>query len=121
MSISVNRFDGIDEKLKRSRQNIANLQVEIDAFFEEHGCAALPQDDMQLLLKAAQDLEKIRVPLRFSVLIGEIVHHLRSCLDHIVWQFSSSDYRESTNRRFIEFPILETRPSDKDRPTRYDR
>ena len=53
---------------------------------------------------------KRAIPLRFSVLAGEIVHHLRSCLDHIVWHFSNPAYRtDERKRRYIEFPDLKTR------------
>jgi hypothetical protein len=46
------------------------------------------------------------VPLRFSVLAGEVIHQLRSILDRIVWQFSDRRYWEF-NGKWIEFPILE--------------
>jgi len=114
-------FDGIYEKLKRSGEHIRNLESESDRFFEERGYKVLPHDDSQLLLKAFQDLEKLDVPLRFSVLMGEVAHHLRSCLDHIVWQFSSPEYRNSKDGRAIEFPILKARPGDKNRFPSYER
>jgi hypothetical protein len=60
--------------------------------------------------------------LRFSVLAGEAVHHLRSCLDHIVWHFSSSDARLK-HCNVIEFPIFEIKPDplDKKEVKRYER
>ncbi|MGA3319125.1 MAG: hypothetical protein ABSC64_22135 [Candidatus Korobacteraceae bacterium] len=116
-----NPLGGINEKLKRSREHIFNLQIESDRFFQESGYAVIPQEDMQLLLKAFENLEKLAVPLRFSILAGEIVHHLRSCLDHIVWQFSSPDYRSGKDGRFIEFPVLESRPRNENRLTSYER
>ena len=112
-------FEGIKEKLKRSRENVLNLEAEVDRFFKESKYPVLPQDDKKLLLEAAQYHMQRDIPLRFSVLAGEIAHHLRSCLDHIIWQFSDDTYRRKHFKR-IEFPILETRPIDKDSINRHE-
>ena len=62
-----------------------------------------------------------KIPPRFSVITGEVVHHLRSCLDHIAWMLSSDAYRLS-NERQIAFPIVTKRkPWDKDTITSYGR
>jgi len=112
-------FDGIKEKLKRSHENVLNLQAEVNRFFEESRYPVLPQDDVKALLEAIKYHSQRDIPLRFSVLAGEIAHHLRSCLDHIVWQFSTDAYRRDHFKR-IEFPILETRPPDKDSVKRHE-
>jgi len=119
--MSESPFAGIDEKLERSRTHIENLKVEVDRFFQKSDYPVLPQKDVQLLLKAVKHLEQQKVPLRFSVLAGEIIHHLRSCLDHIAWTFSSEEYRTGENRKFIEFPILQARPRMEHRFTQYER
>jgi hypothetical protein len=108
MTISL---DGIEEKLKRARENIKNLQAEIGRFFEASDYPEIPQDDTDIILKAIAYHKKLAIPPRFSVLAGEIVHHLRSCLDHIVWQFSSPEYR-TKHFRIIEFPVRKSRPVD---------
>jgi hypothetical protein len=46
------------------------------------------------------------VPLRFAVLAGEIIHHLRSCLDHIVWALATRDGQTTDDR--IAFPVCST-------------
>jgi len=114
-------FAGIKEKLKRSHENVINLQLEVNRFFEEGKYPALlPEDDVQALLEAAQYHMQREVPLRFSVLIGETAHHLRSILDHIVWQFSRESFREE-HGDWIEFPIRKTRPDDKNSIKRFER
>jgi hypothetical protein len=120
-SPAVHPFAGIDEKLKRSQAHIENLSLEIEGFFQESDYPTIPQENMQLLLKACQYHEQRMVPLRFSVLTGEIVHHLCSCLDHLVWHFSSPEYREGKHGGFIEFPIRESRPLPKNHATQYGR
>jgi hypothetical protein len=113
-------FDGIAEKLYRSKENIVNLETEIGRFFQESEYPVLSDDNKKLIPEALQYHRDRPVPLRFALLAGEVVHHLRSILDHIVWQFSDPTYREA-HPRWIEFPVLETRPPEKDLFTSYTR
>lgn len=111
-------FSGIAEKLKRADENIVNLNTEIDAFFQACRYPTLPKNDDEELLEAIQYHKNLVIPPRFNVLVGEIIHHLRSCLDHVAWQFSSEQYRRD---RFwkIEFPVFEKEPIEKDALSRY--
>lgn len=53
------------------------------------------------------------IPPGWSIIIGEILHDLRSALDHLVWQLTLANgytpprrfSRRKTRWRFIEFPI----------------
>jgi integrase len=69
----------IREKLKRANEHIHNLDTEITAFLREHPDKPVTDDEH----KAEEELWKFYVqrgiPPRFSVIAGEIVHHLRSC------------------------------------------
>jgi hypothetical protein len=114
-------FSGIIEKLKRADENILNLQSEVARFFQECKYPVIPKLNDENILEALSYHRTLPIPLRFSVLAGEIIHHLRSCLDHIVWELSDETYRTSPNFRYIEFPILEVRPAPKDKFTRYER
>jgi hypothetical protein len=102
-------FTGMAEKLKRAEENIFNLHFEMEGFFEKCDYPVLPQDDKELLLKAIEYHKNLFIPLRFSVLAGEIIHHLRSCFDHLVWHFSVGPVK---NPRQIEFPVFKD-PLDK--------
>jgi|ERR1017187_5770589 hypothetical protein len=113
-------FNGIFEKLKRANQNIVNLKSEIDTFIQKGKYPTIPHPDDKLWQEAATYHRDKIIPLRFSVLSGETIHHLRSILDHIVWHFSSEVVRRDFEN-VIEFPVLELRPSSKDKPRRYDR
>src|ERR1700678_4281125 len=62
----------------------------------------------------------LNIPIRFGVLCGEVIHHLRSCLDHIVWHFSSAQYRLE-HPDAIEFPILRMPPTKTNELSRYQR
>lgn len=110
-------FAGIDEKLKRTDENIRNLETEISRFFQDGKYPIVPEHDRELLLEAIHYHKNRVIPLRFSVLAGEIVHHLRSCLDHLIWIFSDLNLVKNSKR--IEFPIFE-HPLDKDSISLYE-
>lgn len=111
-------FVGIAEKLKRVDQNIVNLNTEITAFIDQGGYPTLPHPDDQCWPKAVDYHRNKSIPLRFSVLSGEIVHHLRSALDHIVWYFSSEEARLTPHN--IEFPVFDIEPLHKKKLARYE-
>jgi hypothetical protein len=112
-------FAGIAEKLKRADENIVNLKTEIEGFFRDCKYPTIPQPNDKSWQDAIDYHRSLDVPLRFSVLNGEIVHHLRSCLDHLVWIFSSAKARAKPNN--VAFPIIATVPPTKDELARIER
>ena len=120
MTTSVNPFDGIDEKLQRAHDNILNLDREIKIFYKKYASRMRKKDDFDGMMKAVRDFRQQAIPLRFSVLAGEVIHHFRSCFDHIAWQLSSSEERRDHPLR-IEFPIFEKTPVEKDEISSYNR
>lgn len=113
-------LDGINEKLKRANENIVNLDREIVRFLKPYKHGIRPNKSIQAKIATLKRLQTESISPRFSVLAGEIIHHFRSCLDHIVWHLSNSTYRERFPDR-IEFPIFVEQPRDKDKIARYHR
>jgi len=112
-------FAGIAKKLERADENIVNLHSEILTFFKASKYPVLPDTNDKSWQEGVNYHRELQIPKRFSVLAGEIIHHLRSCLDHIVWHFSS-DAARRLHENTLEFPILR-KPPTKDELTRYDR
>jgi hypothetical protein len=112
---------GVYLKLKRADENVINLQAEIDRFLDGCEYPVIPDRNDKRLQEALKYYRELRVPLRFSVLAGEIVHHLRSSLDHIVWTLTDSSYKTPKNESAIAFPILRERPITKDEITYFER
>lgn len=112
-------FAGIAEKLKRADENIVKLNHEIIGFFGASKYPIVPNPNTEGWQEAVNYHRNLPIPVRFSVLCGEVVHHLRSCLDHIVWHFSNAAYRLS-HENAIQFPVLRTLPV-KDELSRYER
>jgi hypothetical protein len=113
-------FSGIAEKLKRSDENIVDLHNEIGDFFKQCKYPVLPDKNAQEWQDAVDYFKNLVIPKRFSVLSGEVVHHLRSCLDHVAWYFSSAQYRLE-HENAIEFPVFKEEPLSSDDVRRFER
>jgi hypothetical protein len=114
----VQDFSGIAEKLVRAEENLFNFDGEIADFFQKGDYPVLPEHDNELLLEAIKYHKNRTIPPRFGVLAGEIVHHLRSCFDHIVWHFSAGATDEDT---WISFPVLRKKPKNADGRKAFER
>lgn len=112
-------LDSIRGKLERAEENIRNLSAELSAFLK----AGPDPDGASDGRKAAEEWVRFHsrrgIPPRFAILAGEIVHHLRSCLDHLAWALSSESYRRSDGTR-IAFPIFIDQPKKKGKLSSYD-
>lgn len=115
-----NPLSGVCEKLIRADENIRNLDREVTGFFEASVYPVIPHRDKETTLKAIEYHRNREIPIRFSVLVGEIAHHLRGILDHLVWLLSSEKARRS-HPKWPAFPIYEKRPISKDEITSYER
>jgi len=117
---SAKSLNGAYEKLKRANENILNLEKEICAFLEKGPNPIVPDKKMEALEEATKIHVNRVIPGRFGILSGEIIHHLRSCLDHIAWELSSPQKR-IRDPRGIEFPILYAKPSNAKELRAYER
>lgn len=104
-------LDGCFAKMARADESIQVLDAEISSFLKSGVYRIVGQRDPD-----ARQYRLVAVgpppPLRFSVLAGEIIHHLRSSLDHLVWQLVLAN--GGTPDRRTEFPISETLSQYKD-------
>ncbi len=96
------------------------MEVEVAAFLNSGDHPIVGNEDFQLLREKMYYQASRKIPLRFSVLAGECIHHFRSCLDYIVWSLSSPEYRNDFGSS-IEFPIFVRQPLTKDEASRYER
>ncbi|MFY9674967.1 MAG: hypothetical protein WAK13_10970 [Terriglobales bacterium] len=116
--LSSDQLAGIEEKLKRADENILNLGVEIGAFIKGRPDTSATDAKGNKTQQWINFHKERAIPPRFGMLAGEIVHHWRSCLDHVAWGLSSEGYRRSDETK-IAFPILLKTP-DKNAQARYD-
>ena len=94
---------GIHAKLFRAEQQIQKIIDEADTL-----CKEVKQGIVRDVCDGDEQVwiyrnETPEAPLRWSILIGEILSNLRSALDHLVWQLVLDN--EQTPGRHNEFPI----------------
>lgn len=100
-------FSGIDAKLERAAQLIEQVAKEESDFLGKspppvRAVSSHSSDGRELRLDAFADSAP---PVRFSVLAGEVVHHLRSALDHVIWALATQNVGTPASK--IQFPIYE--------------
>lgn len=102
-------LDGCWAKLERAEESIKHLDLDAAAFFRtdpppfkivgEH-----KKSGLEYVFMAYGDPA---VPRRFATIAGEIVHHLRSSLDHLIHALVVKSGNTPTRRN--QFPICTTR------------
>lgn len=110
-------LDGAREKLKRAYEQIGNLDAELTTFIDSAGYTAYRKDYPYGYIGGVSGPT---LPLRFSVLVGEIVHHLRSSLDHVVYQLAVTLGKAAPESTSREFPILLHKPIAAKQKARYE-
>lgn len=105
-------LDGCWAKIDRAEESIKILEGEAAAFFATDPAPIK-------VVKEHRGLEYVfvaygdpQVPLRFAVLAGEIIHHLRSSLDHLVHALVIKSGNVPTRRH--QFPICSTEKNFQD-------
>jgi len=117
----VHPLDGARERLKRTEENIRNLHTEITEFMKaapvitfdcdvEREKPILTDEHREAWDKLKDFVIDKKVAPRLSVLVGEIIHHLRSAFDHVAWQLSDPVLQTNSPHQ-IEFPIVRKPPS----------
>lgn len=112
------KFASLDScwaKVERANENIQNLDRELVKFIDSEPYEFVLDGHVKTRYKKFAKWRVVSVkdvPLRFSVLTGEIIHHLRSSLDLLVFQLiresTGADPQKLTD---IEFPVLTEDPS----------
>ena len=110
-------LSGVRAKIERAREHRDALEAEIEPVLREE------RDPIQLSAKLDSDsgYHVFRVAvmpdrwlLRVAVILGDIVHNLRSALDLLAWQLVLNYYgrpKTEEHRRLVKFPIEQKRSS----------
>ena len=98
-------FEGVNAKVVRADDGLASLKDEMNRFCKELrqlvNREVREDTDEQVWMYRG---ETPKVPLEWSVRIGEILYNLRSALDHLVWQLVLVNGQ--TPGRHNTFPIV---------------
>jgi hypothetical protein len=91
-------------KLDRAKKHLNDLEEGVNRFFETDPYELFVEDN----LEAGQRQHKIRrvdpVPDALGLIAGDVIHNLRSALDHLVWQLVIANGKKPDDMR-TEFPV----------------
>jgi hypothetical protein len=94
-------------KLDRAQTHISSLRTEIRDFFG-HKPDILPGEaDLETGDCVFRAQRTIEIPLRWSAVVGDVVHNLNAALNYLVWELISSNGGVGTTGS--SFPIFRTR------------
>jgi hypothetical protein len=98
------RLEGISAKLDRTSEQLEGLEAKWQTFLtdEQPHAFGIHHDPKAGLYYVKFEIDK-STPLYFSVLVGEIVHNLRSALDHLANEIVERHTRKSSSK--AAFPI----------------
>lgn len=104
----------IKAKINRAYETIHNLGAEIGPFFKAHRYRVIVDSDTEAPEPSYRigepDIDPAPDLHRFSVLAGEVLYHLRSSLDLLVWQLILRNGRDPASLHTLpEFPIYRDR------------
>ena len=99
----MSRLEGVYAKVEQAHSQLRSLETDIGKYCDQQHRMIVHrrESDRQIWVFRG---ETPRVPVEFSVRIGEIVHNLRSALDHLVWQLVIAN--GETPDRGNEYPIF---------------
>jgi hypothetical protein len=106
--------DSAYAKLDRAREHLAELQTAVDAFREQDLSSLLstsvedhPSDPSLAVVGIRMHMQ---APMRWSLIIGDILTNLRAALDHAVYGHASARQQlNSSQRRDLKYPIFTER------------
>jgi hypothetical protein len=111
---------GARARVERAYETLGCLDLEIREFLRQGPGSLLFDGDVTGFSNESKAHSDRQVPARFNILAGEVVHHLRSGLDYIVWELVTSQ-SDAQHSAALEFPIFERKPADKSSQARFDR
>ena len=103
MAAGIADLTGIRAKLRRAKEHQNTLKTEFSIWVEQHANTRRFQirRDSSWYVVTGEPFPQLDI--RFCIIAGDLVHNLRSALDHLVWQLVIRDGQEPSRRN--EFPI----------------
>lgn len=97
----------INRKLARAKKQLGELDRTAKTFFEQQFYSALLYHEKKTPWWLLIIEEVAPTPPEVGIIAGEVAHHLRSSLDHLMWLLARPKSRHE--ERAVEFPIAFTR------------
>jgi hypothetical protein len=98
----IDSLEDVSLKIERAEARIDDLKGEISSFFDAKPYGLVSKIDNQLGIEMLQISTQTPVPKKFKIIIGEILHNLRSSLDQLAYAVA---IKQSGNCDKIYFPF----------------
>lgn len=102
-NVSAIEFVGARAKLARAEELSKDLRSDFRSFLQSNEPRVVQELDGTTGDLVCRCRNVVAPPLSFAVSVGEIVHHLRSCFDHAVWQLVIANAGTPSKRH--QFPV----------------
>jgi hypothetical protein len=111
-----NQLIGVDAKLRRADMHLTELGAAIDAFLSEDNYRFVGEQALDPRIGYEHRIIYLQVDdfppdEAWGPIIGDVVHNLRSALEHLAWEVAHRESRASSPRG-IEFPIFFHHPEE---------
>lgn len=110
MPTASERLTGVRAKIERARHHVSDLESRLLAFRALRPYRLYSEPEAG----TGHHVYKVRAhanpPAELAVVAGEIVHQLRSGLDHLAWQLWDKNGRAGLPEEQIYFPVYESEP-----------
>lgn len=99
------RLGLVQSKTNRARDHVATLEQAIREFFDSKPYQVSTKRDSQTrrLIYFVSSVQQ--APSSFATITGDVLHNLRSALDHLAYQLFLVESKGSGNGRHVQFPI----------------
>jgi hypothetical protein len=95
---------GLSAKIARAREHFDTLSAEVGRFIDSRPYQAVGEDEAETGDWVVRVRFEGQLPFRCSAIVGDIVHNLRSALDHLIWELVLANGATPTDK--TGFPIF---------------
>src|SRR6266849_7739244 len=100
-------LDRLMLKVERAKKHILDLESERGRFFKDEAYTFAPKINPQTGQREFYATTVRDIPLTFSVILSDVLHNLRSALDHTTWHLACVGTGKVSAHRDAMFPIGE--------------
>jgi hypothetical protein len=108
--MATDRILSATAKVARAKEHVENLKLAVRAFLDEGPYLTMAYDEQETGDRVVRLNASLEIPLRISIIVGDVIHNLRSGLDHLAWQICLAC--NGTPDRNTCFPVFEEKPTN---------
>ena len=92
-------------KVERAKQHLRDLEVERDRFMKADPYRIVHERDAETGHNVYRVYDLKTPPAQIGLIAGDVIHNLRSALDHLVYALVIANGNDPTGEKAIAFPV----------------